>query len=65
MKKEYVKPETEIVQFKFTVPTLWGPINPSQADPGQGDIHSNERNSVFDDEPAASGEEGGYKRSLW
>ena len=33
--------------------------------PGSGKPLGNERNTVFDDEPAASGDEGGYKRSLW
>ena len=62
MKKFYVKPETKMEEVEIEV-TLKSGSRPG--DQGDGPIHSNERNTVFDDEPAASGDEGGYKRTLW
>ena len=60
MKKFYVKPEMEIHALELETEIS------KKSFGEQGDQEfSNERNSVFDDEPAASGDEGGYKRTLW
>jgi len=61
MKKKYETPlmTDETLETGIVLGPIIQPISNPNPDLG------NERNSVFDDEPAASGDEGGYKRTLW
>ena len=63
MKKVYVKPEMELTRYVFSTDVL----RPGKTSGGgDGTILGNERNTgILDDAPAASGDEGGYKRTLW
>ncbi len=59
MKKLYVKPEMDIhyPNLQLCLETI---------SPGEGDFLGNRRkNAIVEDDEPASGDEGGYKRTLW
>ena len=59
MKKTYIKPEMSVLNMDINMSLL---ANSEEA----GEALGNRRNNaIIDDEPAALGDEGGYKRSLW
>ena len=66
MKKFYVKPEMEITNIVFSVDVL-RPNPGAGSGGGTGGQLAGERNTgILDDTSVeTSGDEGGYKRSLW